>query len=126
MASTRRALVAGGLALAAAGGGFLGWHAWARQRGARRPVVRIGDGVAGPRDMAWVPGGVFLMGSDHALARHDERPAHSVRVHGFWMDLTHVTNDQFAGFVRATGYVTTAERKPDWETVRVQLPQVDL
>jgi formylglycine-generating enzyme required for sulfatase activity len=34
-----------------------------------------------------------------------------------------VTNAQFAAFVKATGYVTTAERKPDWETLRVQLPE---
>src|SRR5690606_14680424 len=33
-----------------------------------------------------------------------------------------VTNAQFAEFVRQTGYVTTAERKPDWDTIRVQLP----
>ena len=30
-----------------------------------------------------------------------------------------MTNAQFAGFVKATGY-TTAERKPDWETLRVR------
>jgi formylglycine-generating enzyme required for sulfatase activity len=33
-----------------------------------------------------------------------------------------VTNAQFAAFVAATGYVTTAERRPDWETLKVQLP----
>jgi formylglycine-generating enzyme required for sulfatase activity len=33
-----------------------------------------------------------------------------------------VTNDQFSRFVTATGYVTTAEKRPDWETLRVQLP----
>lgn len=63
-----------------------------------------------------------MMGSDHKLAQLNERPAHPVRVKGFWMDTTHVTNDQFAEFVRQTGYVTTAEKTPDWETVRVQLP----
>ncbi|WP_296551343.1 SUMF1/EgtB/PvdO family nonheme iron enzyme, partial [Phenylobacterium sp.] len=43
--------------------------------------------------MAWAPGGVFTMGSD----RHypEERPARAVRVDGFWMDLTPVTNRQF-------------------------------
>jgi formylglycine-generating enzyme required for sulfatase activity len=46
-----------------------------------------------------------------------------VRIAGFWMDRTHVTNAQFAEFVKATGYVTTAERKPDWETLRVQVPE---
>ena len=38
------------------------------------------------------------------------------------MDKHHVTNAQFRRFVEATGYVTTAEKKPDWETLRVQLP----
>src|SRR3546814_265474 len=52
----------------------------------------------------------------------NERPTHQVKVHGFWMDVTHVTNDQCAEFVEKTDYVTTAEQKPDWETIRVQLP----
>ncbi|MGB3291043.1 MAG: SUMF1/EgtB/PvdO family nonheme iron enzyme, partial [Burkholderiaceae bacterium] len=86
------------------------------------PVVVIGDGVSTPADMAWVPPGVFQMGSDSKLAQANERPAHPVRLKGFWIDVTHVTNDQFAEFLRQTGYVTTAEKKPDWETIRVQLP----
>jgi formylglycine-generating enzyme required for sulfatase activity len=86
------------------------------------PRVIAGDGVSGPRDMAWIPDGDFLMGSDHKLAKPNERPAHEVRVGGFWMDRTHVTNAQFRAFVEATGYITTAERKPDWETLKVQLP----
>jgi len=86
-----------------------------------KPQVVEGDGVKGPRGMVWVPGSDFLMGSDHKLAQRNERPAHKVRVHGFWMDRTHVTNAQFAAFVKATGYVTTAERKPDWETIKAQV-----
>ena len=86
-----------------------------------RPTTVEGDGVRGPRGMMWVPGGEFLMGSDHKLAQRNERPAHKVRVGGFWMDRTHVTNAEFAAFVKATGYVTTAERKPDWETIKVQV-----
>ncbi len=39
------------------------------------------------------------------------------------MDKTDVTNKQCAQFVKATGYVTTAERKPTWETLKVQLPR---
>src|SRR6185503_9567482 len=89
---------------------------------AARAVIE-GDGVNGPRSMVWIPGGEFLMGSDHELARPNERPTHRVRIAGFWMDRTHVTNAQFAEFVKATGYVTTAERKPDWETLRVQVPE---
>lgn len=127
MASTetkhkRRLLLAGGLALAAAGAsGALGWQAW-RSRAAQPPRVVLGDGITTPKGMAWIPGGVFLMGSDHKLAYANERPTHQVRVPGFWMDLTHVTNDQFARFVQETGYLTTAERKPEWDTIRVQLP----
>lgn len=86
------------------------------------PTVVTGDGVRGPIGMVHVPGGQFLMGSDSRLAQANERPAHQVRVHGFWMDTHHVTNAEFRKFVEATGYVTTAERKPDWETLRVQLP----
>jgi sulfatase modifying factor 1 len=89
------------------------------------PAAQVveGDGVRAPKSMVWVPGGDFLMGSDHQLARPNERPTHRVHVAGFWMDRTHVTNAQFAEFVKATGYVTTAERKPDWETLRVQVPE---
>jgi sulfatase modifying factor 1 len=43
----------------------------------------------------------------------DCRPVHRVYVDGFWMDKTDVTNREFERFVRATGYVTVAERKPD-------------
>ena len=45
-------------------------------------------------------------------ATTDSRPVHRVYVDGFWMDATEVTNEQFAAFVKATGYVTVAERKP--------------
>ena len=45
-------------------------------------------------------------------ATRDARPIHRVYVDGFWMDATEVTNEQFAEFVEATGYVTVAERTP--------------
>lgn len=61
--------------------------------------------------MVWVPGGKFLMGSPAGQA--DEKPVHEVRVDGFWMDATEVTNEQFEKFVKATRYVTVAEQKPD-------------
>jgi formylglycine-generating enzyme required for sulfatase activity len=73
-----------------------------------------------PRGMAWIPGGEFSMGAldppaidevgMHAAA--DARPIHRVYVDGFWMDKTDVTNEEFARFVKATGYVTVAERTP--------------
>jgi formylglycine-generating enzyme len=63
-----------------------------------------------PEGMVWVPGGSFWMGSEDFP---DAVPVHLVRVDGFWMDRTEVTNAQFAKFVQATGYVTVAERPPD-------------
>jgi formylglycine-generating enzyme len=62
-------------------------------------------------DMVWIRGGTFWMGSEEG--QPDEKPLHQVTVDGFWMDKTEVTNEQFEKFVRATSYVTIAERKPD-------------
>ncbi|RIK39063.1 MAG: gliding motility-associated lipoprotein GldK [Chloroflexi bacterium] len=61
--------------------------------------------------MLWIPGGTFLMGSNDYYP--EEAPVHSVRVDGFWMDQTPVTNAQFRRFVEETGYVTVAERVPN-------------
>ena len=38
------------------------------------------------------------------------------------MDATEVTNAQFKKFVEATGYITMAEKAPDWEELKKQLP----
>ena len=115
-------MIAGALALACGLSGYMAVKVFSGPFSAGAPQIVQGDGVRGPKGMMWVPGGEFLMGSDHKLAQRNERPAHKVRVRGFWMDRTHVTNAQFAAFVKATGYVTTAERKPDWETIKVQVP----
>ncbi|WP_041391048.1 formylglycine-generating enzyme family protein [Sphingobium chlorophenolicum] len=61
--------------------------------------------------MRWLSGGTFLMGSDHHYP--EEGPARRVRVDGFWMDESPVTNEQFASFVKATGWVTLAETAPN-------------
>ena len=61
--------------------------------------------------MVWIPPGKFWMGSEDG--QPDEKPVHQVTVHGFWMDKTEVSNEQFEKFVRATHFVTIAERKPD-------------
>lgn len=72
--------------------------------------------------MVLIPGGEFTMGTDATDSYETERPAHRVRVDSFWMDATEVTNAEFEKFVKATGYVTVAERKPDWEELKKQLP----
>jgi formylglycine-generating enzyme required for sulfatase activity len=70
--------------------------------------------------MIWIPGGEFSMGAQDPpgmdrvgmQATEDSRPIHRVYVDGFFMDKTDVTNAQFAVFVKATGYITIAERAP--------------
>jgi len=62
-------------------------------------------------DLCFVPAATFLMGSDHHYP--EEAPAHVVAVDAFWMDRYPVTNRDFDRFVRATGYVTLAERPVD-------------
>jgi len=61
--------------------------------------------------MTWIPGGTYRMGSDKHYP--EEAPVHAVRVSGFWIETTPVTNAQFRKFVDATGYVTVAERTPN-------------
>jgi len=72
--------------------------------------------------MAWIAGGAFLMGTNDKESFPNERPAHLVQVQGFWMNVHDVTNAEFAKFVEATGYVTTAERPINWEDLKKELP----
>ena len=76
-----------------------------------------------PAGMVWIPDGEFSMGSamnghgsgEMAMPSNDAEPVHRVRVDGFWMDKTTVTNEEFEKFVKATGYITIAERTPTKE-----------
>ena len=65
----------------------------------------------GPKGMALVPGGTFLLGSTASYP--EERPVRAAEVGPRWVDETPVTNAAFRRFVRDTGYVTVAERAPD-------------
>ena len=97
-------------------------RAWRRQPQSLRPRSQCHRALPARRRTAW-------SGSRAASSRwarrirrpgregrhaghHDSRPIHRVYVDGFWMDATEVTNAQFAEFVKATGYVTVAERTP--------------
>ncbi len=100
-----------------------GWQRWGPGVGVLLALGACGGrGEPAPEGMVWVPAGEFTMGWDGPEGRADERPAHRVRLAGFWIDATEVTNAQFQAFVAATGYVTTAERAPEWEELRTQLP----
>ncbi|WP_255431040.1 formylglycine-generating enzyme family protein [Pedobacter sp. N36a] len=80
------------------------------------------NGLNSHAGMKYIPAGSFRMGASDKEGRRDEYPAHEVKMDGFWIDETEVTNAQFAAFVKATGYVTQAEQKPDWEEIKKQLP----
>ena len=88
------------------------------------PTTRMSELGGKPENMQWIAGGEFTMGAaqvDHD-ARPDETPRHRVKLDGFWMDKTLVTNAQFRQFVAATGYVTTAEQAPVLSEIMKQLP----
>jgi len=95
-------------------------------------VVNAGPAPADrPAGMVWIAGGEYSMGTVDPTnevcggpdTMDDARPIHRVRVGGFWMDATEVTNEQFAAFVAATGYVTIAERKPTAEEYPMADPE---
>jgi len=89
--------------------------------------------VALPVDMVWIPGGEFSMGGVNPAGMregghekmNDARPVHRVHVSGFLIDITEVTNKEFAEFVKATGYRTIAEQKPTKEEFP-DVPEEDL
>jgi len=65
-----------------------------------------------PDEMVLLPGGPFLMGTDdrEGYPADGEGPVRKIRLDPFWIDRAAVSNQQFAAFVEATGYVTEAER----------------
>jgi sulfatase modifying factor 1 len=72
--------------------------------------------------MVRIPGGCYRMGSDHHYP--EEGPSQDVEVGEFWIDVVPVRNRDFAEFVRATGYVTVAERLPDPREFPGALPEL--
>jgi len=76
-------------------------------------------GAAAPEIL--VPAGTAWVGAADTdkLAAKDEKPIHQVKVPAFYIDTTEVTIDDFAAFVKDTGYRTTAEKrkvKETWKT----------
>ena len=87
-------------------------------------LVEKPEEVITPAGMVWVSGAIFKQGavSNDKVAMQHEKPAIDVMVDGFFMDATEVTNAQFAEFIKATGYVTVAEKGIDWEELKKQVP----
>ena len=88
-------------------------------------LIEKPENIKVPEGMVWIPGGEFIQGAvpQDKMAMDHEKPAHKVKVDGFFMDVTEVTNAQFAKFVKETGYVTVAERAIDWEEMKTQVPE---
>lgn len=75
-------------------------------------MKRYKTGKTDKTGMVHIPSGSFLMGTNdrEGFAADGEGPIHQVSISGFYMDECAVTNDDFDRFMRATGYVTEAER----------------
>jgi formylglycine-generating enzyme len=74
------------------------------------------------KNMVWIGGGDFLMGSEDFYP--EERPARRAAVEGFWMDEHPVTAAEFRRFVKDTGHVTWAELPPDPAEYPDALPEL--
>ena len=92
-------------------GAVVSTGAFASAHGACLRATGLPDGwpQAPHAGQALIRGGEFVMGSQSGYA--DERPTVPSKVSPYWMDQTEVTNAQFADFVKATGYVTEAEKQ---------------
>lgn len=84
-------------------------------------VDSLNSSTADLSGMVLIKGARFWMGGDSIWGRPDEFPRHHVEVSSFYIDIQEVTNKQFKAFVDATGYITTAEKKPDWEQLKLQV-----
>jgi formylglycine-generating enzyme len=91
-----------------------------RMRDQRLAEQRAGSEMTLVRSSAGFRG--FTMGANDGA--EDEKPLHDVKLSDFWMDRTEVTNEQFARFVAATGYRTTAEKPPSAAFVEALAPEM--
>src|SRR4051794_8706418 len=73
-------------------------------------ATSTGKGVTS--DMVRLEGGEFLMGTDDPIGfpADGEGPVRAVVLRPFWIQPVAVSNERFADFVDATGYITDAER----------------
>jgi serine/threonine protein kinase/formylglycine-generating enzyme required for sulfatase activity len=84
-------------------------------RAAASPVASVNPPVAAPQPpagMIYIPGGEFKVG--RADGEVNEQPVHTVILAPFYIDRTEVTNEDYAKFIEATGYLLP----PSWQGQR--------
>ena len=91
----------------------------------KNEIEEENQNIKAPEGMIWVATKTFLQGAKEGdnFAMPREKPAHQVKVDGFFIDVHEVTNKQFKEFVVATNYKTIAERPIDWEEMKKSLPE---
>tara|TARA_R110002110_G_scaffold257491_1_gene473505 strand:- start:36693 stop:37709 length:1017 start_codon:yes stop_codon:yes gene_type:complete len=83
-----------------------------------------------PNRMVKLSGGTFWMGAEQGNKMvspggvNNEMPVHEVEVDAFWIDQYTVTNQQYAEFVKKTGYKTYSEQTPDAKDWPGALPEM--
>lgn len=77
-----------------------GWRLERRSLRLERALLPLGEGISLP--LLWIPGGEFVMGSppDELEREDDEGPQHRVRLAGFWLGQTPVTQVQWRALAR--------------------------
>ena len=84
----------------------------------------------GSKDMVKISGGTFWMeaeaGNKMATPNgvNNESPVHEVKLDGFWIDASEVTNSNYSQFVKETGYETYSEQTPkaeDWPGAKPEM-----
>lgn len=103
--------------------GFLALLSACQQNGGEEDSRIVARSCAMPSSIpVKLPGGKFVMGEEDVYA--EEGPKREVSVDGFAIDPHEVTNRQFAEFVKATGYVTVAEKPVDPSAFNVPAEQI--
>ncbi|MFM7286076.1 MAG: formylglycine-generating enzyme family protein [Cyanobium sp.] len=77
-----------------------GWRVERRSLRLERALVELGEGIHLP--LLWIPGDEFVMGSppDELERRDSEGPQHRVRLAGFWLGQTPITQAQWRAVAR--------------------------
>ena len=82
------------------------------ERSQEASAARVRALAGSTADMVRLDGGSFWMGSEtpHGFPADGEGPVRKVSLNAFYIDRFPVTNERFAEFAKASGYVTDAER----------------